>query len=79
MSSDQPPETDRSTARADRYTLEYWADRKRRGLVRVMFVGFFDDVAVPGIIKRVTTRSVFVKLNGNDNVEQFHPGNLRTR
>ena len=68
-----------ATTDADPYTLEYWADRKRRGLVRVMFVGVFGNTAVPGVIKRVTTRSVFVKLTSDDNVEQFHPGDLRTR
>lgn len=61
------------------YTLEYWAERKRQGLVRVRFVGLFGGASVPGVIRRVTTQSVFVKLEGAADVQRLHPSDLRTR
>jgi len=68
-----------ATATATALTVDYWADRKRQGLVRVMFVGILGDTRIPCIVKRVTTRNVFVKFADSDKPQPIHPADLRPR
>lgn len=61
------------------YTTEYWRARKAAGLVRVRFAGMSGDGTDVGVIKRVTTCTVFVQLTGEREVSRLHPADIRPR
>jgi len=64
--------------RTGEHTVESWRDYYRAGGRRVQFVGILGNaVGVHGAIKRVTTASVFILVDGAANPEAFHPADLR--
>ena len=58
--------------------MESWRDYYRAGGRRVQFVGILGNaIGVYGAIKRMTTASVFVLVDGAAKTEAFHPSDLR--
>lgn len=63
-------------ADADTCTLQFWKAYKAWGGSSIVYVGLSGTGTSPGRITRVTTRNVFVKLEGAC-AEPFHPRDLR--
>lgn len=57
------------------YTLAFWKAYKAAGYRHVKFVGILGSADIPGIITRVTTVNVFVRIDGT--VQPMHPNDLR--
>jgi hypothetical protein len=60
-------------------TLTEWREYVKSGRRSITYVGMMGNTAITGQIKRVTTRSVFVTLNGHQNVQQVHRADVRPR